>query len=269
MSEFEQATTVTPRGDGSYDATIHEGWDIMGNANGGYLIALAARAMGDAVERPPLSLTAHYLSPGRVGPVTVDTEVVRAGRRMAVVRGTVVSPEHGPVMALLGTFADQPDAERAGPSVVDAAPPDLPPFDECVPAGPPVAMNVSGFGHRVVCAYHPDDMGFREGNPTGTAMMRGWFEFADQGPIDALGLLVALDAFAPVCFNREEFPPSWAPTLELTTHIRETPAPGPLRCVFRSRFIQNGMFEEDGEVWDSRGVLVAQSRQLALIPKPM
>ncbi|MEQ9161929.1 MAG: thioesterase family protein, partial [Ilumatobacter fluminis] len=141
MSEFEQATTVTPRGDGSYDATIHEGWDIMGNANGGYLIALAARAMGDAVERPPLSLTAHYLLPGRVGPVTVDTEVVRAGRRMAVVRGTVVSPEHGPVMALLGTFADQPDAERAGPSVVDAAPPDLPPFDECVPAGPPVAMN--------------------------------------------------------------------------------------------------------------------------------
>ncbi|MCB0965203.1 MAG: thioesterase family protein [Ilumatobacter sp.] len=269
MSEFEQATAVAPRGDGTYDATIHDGWDIMGNANGGYLIALAARAMGDAAGRPPLSLTAHYLAPGRVGPVTVDVDVVRAGRRMAVVRGTVVSAEHGPAMALLGTFADQPGPEQAGPSVIDAAPPDLPPFEQCVPAGPPVAMNVSGFGHRVVCAYHPDDTGFREGNPTGTAMVRGWFEFVDDTDIDAFGLMVALDAFAPVCFNREEFPPSWAPTLELTTHIRETPAPGPLRCVFRSRFIQNGMFEEDGEVWDSRGVLVAQSRQLALIPKPM
>ena len=269
MSGFEQATTVTPRGDGIYDATIHDGWDIMGNANGGYLIALAARAMGHAVERPPLSLTAHYLSPGKVGPVTIDVDVVRAGRRMAVARSTVMSPEHGPVMALLGTFAHQPPADQAGPSVIDAVPPELPPFDECVPTGPPVAMNVSGFGDRVVCAYHPDDTGFREGDPSGTAMVRGWFEFADRAEIDAFGLLVALDAFAPVCFNREEFPPSWAPTLELTTHLRETPAPGPLRCVFRSRFIQNGMFEEDAEVWDSRDVLVAQSRQLALIPKPM
>ena len=269
MSEFEQATAVTSRGDGSYDATIHDGWDIMGNANGGYLIALAARAMGDAVDRPPLSLTAHYLAPGRVGPVTVETDVVRAGRRMAVVRGTVASPDQGPVMSLLGTFAHQPDREQAGPSVIDAAPPELPPIDQCVPSGPPVAMDVSGFGDRVVCAYPPAETGFRDGNPTGTATMRGWFEFADQGEIDAFGLLVALDAFAPVCFNREEFPPSWAPTLELTAHVREVPAPGPLRCAFRSRFIQNGMFEEDGEVWDSRGVLVAQSRQLALIPKPM
>lgn len=269
MSELLQATSVIPRGDGTYDATIHDGWDIMGNANGGYLIALAARAMGDAVERPPLSITAHYLSPGRVGPVTVEVDVVRAGRRMAVVRSTVVSPEHGPVMALLGTFAHQPDPEQAGPSVIDATPPELPPFEECVPSGPPVAMNQAGFGERVVCAYHPDDTGFRDGNPSGTAMMRGWFEFADGSEIDAYGLLVALDAFAPVCFNREEFPPSWAPTLELTTHVRERPAPGRLRCVFRSRFIQNGMFEEDAELWDSRGVLVAQSRQLALIPNPM
>ena len=47
--------------------------------------------------------------------------------------------------------------------------------------------------------------------------------------------------------------------------VREVPAPGPLRVQFRSRFVQNGMFEEDGEVWDSRDVLVAQSRQLGLL----
>ncbi len=251
-----------------YDAAIAPGWDIAGNANGGYLMAVAARAMGDAVGRPPLSLTAHFLSPGKVGPIEIDTEVVRAGRRMAVVRATVRS-ESGPVMSLLGTFADQPDGASSGPNLVDGAPPDLPSIDECVSAGPPAAAGPSGFGDRMFSSYHPDDVGFRTGEPSGTALMRGWCRFADDAPIDAYGLLVVVDAFAPVCFNRPEFPVSWAPTLELTVHIRERPAPGPLRVAFSSRFIQDGMFEEDGEVWDSRGVLVAQSRQLALIPKPM
>jgi hypothetical protein len=268
MSEFEQATAVTARGDGVYDAAIVAGWDIAGNANGGYLIALAARAMADAVGRPPLSITAHYVSPGKVGPVAVEVDVVRAGRRMAVVRATVMSPDHGLVMALLGTFSDQPDAAAAGPSTIDAVPPDVPAFEDSLPGGPPAAAGESSFGDRVHGRYHPADVGFRDGEPTGTALVRGWFEFADHSPVDAFGLLVALDAFAPVCFNLPGHPVGWAPTLELTAHIREVPAPGPLRVQFRSRFVQNGMFEEDGEVWDSRDVLVAQSRQLALIPNP-
>ena len=266
MNEFVQATAVAPRGDGVYDAEIAAGWDIAGNANGGYLMALAARAMGDAVGRPPLSLTAHYLAPGRVGPVEIDVDIVRAGRRMAVVRATVRSFDSA-VMALLGTFSEQPEPDEAGPSVVVAAPPDLPTIDECARGGPPASAGASGFGDRVVCRYHPDDTGFAIGEPSGQALVRGWFEFEDHSHVDAYGLLVAADAFAPVCFQVPQLPVSWAPTLELTAHIRERPAPGPLRVRFSSRFIQNGMFEEDGEVWDSRGVLVALSRQIALVPK--
>jgi hypothetical protein len=258
--EFEAATRVALRGDGIYDAEIAPGWDIGGNANGGYLMALAGAAMADAVGRPPLSLTAHYLLPGKVGPCVIDVDVLRAGRRMATVAARLLT-NGDTVLALLGTFGEQADA---GPAVVDGAPPALPPFDECVRTGPPVE---SGFGDRVEVRIRPGDAGFREGRPSGRAEVAGWFEFDDRHPVDALGMLLVADAFAPVCFNRPEFPVGWAPTLELTVHVRGVPAPGPLRCLFRSRFMHHGLFEEDGEMWDSTGTLVAQSRQLALIPK--
>jgi acyl-coenzyme A thioesterase PaaI-like protein len=260
LTDFEKATAVRRRDDTTYDADIAAGWDIGGNANGGYVIALAARAMADVVGRPPLSVTAHYLSPGKPGPVVIDVDVVRSGRRMATVAGRVRSAD-GEVLALLGTFADQ---EPGGPAVIVGAPPELPPIDECVSAAPPVD---SPFHTQVRSSIRPGDAGFRDGRPSGVAEVEGWFALPDDEQIDAFGLLLAADAFTPVVFNRGEFPVGWSPTLELTVHIRARPAPGPLRCRFFSRFIADGMFDESGELWDSAGTLVAHSRQLALVPR--
>ena len=261
---FDAATAVQPIGDGRYRARIDDGWDIGGNANGGYLLALAARAMEDAVGRPPLTVTAHYIARGRCGPCEVSVDVVRAGRRTATAIARLRTDVD--VLAVVGTFGDQ---IAGGPTVIDSSPPDLPPFDECIRTVPPVPS--SGFGERVHIRVHPDEATFRHGRPTGAGEVSGWFTFADAAPadqqIDAFGLLQAADAFAPVCFNRFEVPVAWAPTLELTVHVRGVPAAGPLRCRFRNRFMQNGLFDEDGEIWDSRGAIVAQSRQLALIPR--
>ncbi len=54
-------------------------------------------------------------------------------------------------------------------------------------------------------------------------------------------------------------------TVQLTVHLREHPAPGPLACRVRTRHLAHGLHEEDFDVWDSTGVLCAQSRQLALL----
>ena len=69
----------------------------------------------------------------------------------------------------------------------------------------------------------------------------------------------------PVTFDLGR--PGWAPTLELTVHVRAVPAPGWLRVSHRTRNVAGGMFEEDCEVWDSADRLVAQSRQLAMQPR--
>ena len=96
--------------------------------------------------------------------------------------------------------------------------------------------------------------------------MSGWFRFPGEEAGDWLGFSVAVDAFPPTVF-RAGLPVAWTPTLELTAHIRARPEPGWLRCAFTTRFITGGFLEEDGEVWDASGRLVAQSRQLALVPR--
>ncbi|MGQ4409008.1 thioesterase family protein, partial [[Kitasatospora] papulosa] len=45
------------------------------------------------------------------------------------------------------------------------------------------------------------------------------------------------------------------------------PAPGPLRVSIPTRNLAGGFLEEDADVWDSAGRLVAQSRQLARAPR--
>lgn len=248
-----------------YTGAIAEGWDVVGNANGGYLLALGARAMSEAAARPhPLSVTAHYLSPGKPGPITIDPQIVRAGRRITTVRASLQSAEK-PLVELLGSFGDIGSIE--GPERVDAHPPELPPPDDCPRSKhdpslgfPPALMN------KVDMRLHPDDAQFIRGAPTGEPSIRGWFRLVDDEPLDVFSLLLATDAFPPTIFNAN-LPVSWSPTVELTAHVRGVPAPGWLRCRFSTRFISGGMMEEDGEVWDTTGRLVAQSRQLALTPK--
>ena len=246
---------------------VHPGWDIGGNANGGYVLALAGRAMTAAMGRPPLSVTAHDLAPSPPGECEVTVTTVRAGGRLATCAASLVQSGRE-LIRVLGTFGTPTDR---GHHYVDGGPPDLPPYRECVTRAAATPSDgsdfpASGLMDRLAVRMHPDSLGFVAGTPTGRAETSGWFAFAQEEPIDEIGLLLAADAMAPAVFN-SGLPMGWVPTVELTVHVRARPAPGPLRCRFSTRFVAGGTLEEDGEIWDSADVLVAQSRQLALTPR--
>lgn len=264
---FDEATAAAPLGHGRWSTPVHDGWDIGGNANGGYLLGLAARAMSAAAERPdPVTISAHYLRPGAPGPASVTASVIKTGRRFATVSATLADSEERPILQVLGAFSDLGDASLDGADIerVDATPPDLPPPDDCVriegtDTFPPPVMS------RIDLRLHPDDALFTTG-PSGHPLVRGWFRLLNDEPIDTIALLLAADAFPPTAFNAK-LPVAWVPTVELTAHIRARPVPGWLRCEFTTRFVTGGFLEEDGVVWDDSGRLVAQSRQLALLPR--
>jgi acyl-CoA thioesterase len=85
--------------------------------------------------------------------------------------------------------------------------------------------------------------------------------FADGRDPDLLALLVMVDSTAPSVLELG----AGSATIQLTVHLRAHPAPGWLATRASTRFVSGGYHEEDFEVWDSAGTLVAQSRQLAIV----
>ncbi|MER6612825.1 thioesterase family protein [Streptomyces xantholiticus] len=269
-SEFDRDTAITPRGTGVYDAELSAGWTIIHAVNGGYLLALLGRALGDALPHPdPFSVSAHYLTASQPGPAVIRTETVRTGRTLSTGQASLfqyaedgTEVERIRVLATYGDLDALPDDVRTS-----AKPPAIPPIEHCLgPSdGPAPIPGSSAITERLDIRLDPATVGWAIGAPSGKGEMRGWFSLADGRDADPLSLLLTVDALPPTAF--ELGLTGWTPTVELTTHVRCRPAPGPLRVSITTRNLAGGFLEEDADVWDSADRLVAQSRQLAKAPR--
>jgi acyl-CoA thioesterase len=102
------------------------------------------------------------------------------------------------------------------------------------------------------------------------AVTGGWLRLAQPQNADAYVVAAMTDAWFPAVFARLTEPAA-LPTVDLTVHFR-APLPvagadpaGWTLARFSSRWAHEGFVEEDGELWSPDGVLLAQSRQLALM----
>jgi acyl-CoA thioesterase len=258
VSAFAEATAVVPVGDGAFLATCDEGWSTELGPNGGYLAAIVLRAMiaelGDP-ERHARSLTCHYLRPPHPGELDVGVTVERSGRSLSTLTARL-SQDGRLCIVAVGAFAVELDG------VLDyAGAPPAAPAPEATPRLPVVP--------RVPISQH-FEMRQALGGPlyagADEALSGGWLCFDDgAAPLDAPALAMFADAWWPAPLPRLTRPAS-LPTVDLTVHFRSPPRDaGPVLAVFRSSTAAGGFFEEDGELWSQDGVLLAQSRQLALL----
>lgn len=254
MGRFGEATAVRRVADGRYAAELDGGFGFAEALNGGYLMAVLARATIDAsAHEHPIATSATFLRVAKAGPAQVRVEPRKTGRTTEVARVTLVQDDR-PIVDALITTGTLGDAEP----VYAKECPELPPPEECLASTPD-----QPFTGLVDLRYDRATMGWLDGRPTGVPEMRAYFGLREPYEPDGILLALAVDVLPPVALNTGAY--GWSPTVELTWHMRGVPAPGPLALHGRGQLVSDGWFDEELEVWDSAGRLVAQSRQIARV----
>ena len=96
-------------------------------------------------------------------------------------------------------------------------------------------------------------------------MLRAWVRLADGAAPDPYALLLFADVLPPTSWSIGLM--GWAPTVQLQVLVRALPAPGWCLVEASASEVAGGWLDEDYRIWDSTGRLVAQSRQLARVPR--
>ena len=123
------------------------------------------------------------------------------------------------------------------------------------------------FIQQLECLIHPDHAWWnRDSNDKNNEARCSAFLEMQGGIPDQFCLSFYSDILPPVVSNKYG-PLGWIPTITLTTHIRQLPSTSELYADFKATDINKGYFEQDCNIWDLNGNLVASSRQLTRILK--
>jgi acyl-CoA thioesterase len=267
LTRFERDTAVARAADGAFDLRIDRGWWIVIGPNGGYLAAIVLRALAAALADPtraPRSLTVHYVEPAVEGPARVHVRVERSGRSLSALSARLEQGGRLVALALAAFSRPRESFEFQDLQMPQVAPP------ESLPAGQPPSERTTPMRERFETRRA---LGSIEPGTSARAVTGGWLRLAEPRLPDPPALAMFCDAWPPAIRQRESLGADGlrgVPTIDLTVHFR-APLPAHARpddfylCVFRTRTARDGFLEEDGEIWTRDGVLLAQSRQLALL----
>jgi hypothetical protein len=266
---FDSAISLSPgEGEGVFVGELDRDWWGGIGPHGGYLAAILMHGLqlaGGGGRRAPRSLTVHFLNTATAGRFELHTMKERSGGTLETIGFRLLQGEK-PIVVGLGAVA----AARSSVALSEARMPDADPWREVAVShfltdsgvtdlAPPFALQLE-YRH----CLGPDPLsGGQE------AMTGGWMRFRDGRPLDLAAAAMLMDAWWPAVWSRLRTVPR-TPTIDLTLHFRQPLAPTtePVLAVFRTRLAQDGLMDEEGELWSVDGRLLVQSRQLSMLLAP-
>ena len=266
MHIFDQAVQATgaeeeKKGKVSHQVNISDEFSVNGNPNGGYLMALLARQMLNRTDKSTTPIiTVNYLARTATGVADIMTQEISHSRQFNRFEARLIQ-ENREILRAMGSFmADDLDCtlDRYEEEAALVAP-----LDECISFPPMPNFKIYD---NVDIRIEPESALWLKGEKGTKSEHRGWLRFSDEREFDICGILLAADSFPPPIFATEG-PVGWVPTIEMSVNVRNLPVGNWLKCRFRTRHITCGLLEEDGELWDEEGNLVAISRQIAQFRK--
>ena len=278
MGRFVEATTVAQDG-ARLVAELDPEWFIWGPF-GGYLGALALRAMGThGTHRRPATFSCQYLNTGKPGPVEIEIDTLKSGRRAECIRATIFQAGK----PLIATQAWLVAEDLPGLSHVHAAmpateaPAALRPLGRWYGHGPeadsPIWRHVE---RRPLPGFDP-----REPGP-GAPEWASWLRFTEPIPsgeplLQAARAIMWMD-MAPwnaVLMSHEWPLTHLGPTLELTVqfpaglYAAEVTASDWLLVTVESPTAGEGLIGANTKLWSESGRLVAVgTAQMLCVPNP-
>lgn len=262
---FDAATQVRPRTTaGRYDADIHPGWDGPLSPNGGHLAAMLLRAARAHLARPDLSprtLSVHFPRPALHGPAQISVDTLRCGALSALLRAELHQDGRLACTALL-TCSSARDATLPITATAPKAPPWEAVSDDDLAVFDPIPPLFGRLNLRTCFGPAP----FSGGDQ---ALTGGWIQLReDPAAVDAERQVAFTDAWWPSVYGATTYVPG-VPTLELTCHFRSTTTVnGPVLGRFHTHTVNEGHLDETAQLWSREGILLAESRQVAILIRP-
>ncbi|WP_336084209.1 thioesterase family protein [Nocardia sp. SSK8] len=265
--------TTTDAETGRYAGVIAPTWTIGPKVHGGTMVAASAAAAtrwlteGDEslAQMAPIAASSDFLGAPDPGEVEYAVRIRKKGRQICLADAELIQNGRTLVRTAF-TFGhlDAAATRWSGPDTDMPAEPTAA-AHRYTPDSPMGKVVHVSEGAQVL--IDPSQAEFLRGE-TAAPRLRLWmrpFDGDESDPrVRAAFAMMAADMSPPVPMNLGHF--GWSPTVQMTTYLRRIPASGWLRVIATAREVGERMFDEDQLVIDSTGAVVAQSRQLALIP---
>ncbi len=265
-TQFDRDIALEHLSGNRYQINISDNWNVTIGPNGGYIAAIILNGMKlSAGELQTRSITFHFLSASVPGPAELEINIEKQGRLLTSCTGRLIQGKRTIALAIATfaparesfTFCDLTMPVTTRPEDVDGEHRMKPGLSGHVPFR-------DNYDQRLTIGPLP---------PANSEKGRvgGWTRMKEHRRFDDLAIVAISDSWFPGLHAMATPEPVHAPTIDHTVHFLTSL---PLATIgiddfllveFETEVAAEGYLIENGKIWSDSGILIAKSRQLAII----